>query len=277
MFGKNVPWNKGLTKDDPRIKKNLELRKITMLKKYGKLTVSPKGCHDNMSDETKLKMSKSAKRRWGRERDKIIESQNKGKNESEKFKRVHSENLKKVSARLRADPEYQKRFKNEIHPKMIKGWKNSPIWKASVTSKEYRAGQAEASRLRWADPEYHERVVRAVCKSLMKKPTMPEQKIIELMDKILPSEYKYVGDGEFILHGLCPDFVNVNGQKKIIELFGRAFHDPSIRKIPYYQTDEGRTSIFKRYGYDTLIIWDDELTDIDSVSNRIIKFNQAVM
>lgn len=280
MYKKNnIPWNKGLTKDDPRIADNLEKRKQTMLKKYGRVTITRVKGEWKPTEEARKKQSESAKKRWLRERDKIIKAQTKGKINSELFKQVHSQIFKDIVLSKKNNPEYQKKFKEEIHPKMIEGWKNSPKWKASVTSSEYRAGQSKASKLRWADPAYHDRVVSSVCKALMKRPTSPELKIIELMDKILPQEYKYVGDGQFILSGLCPDFVNTNGQKKIIEVFGRAFHDPIIRKnIPYYQTYDGRKEVFGRYGYETLIIWDDELDDSVLVSNRILEFNQkAVM
>ncbi len=45
--------------------------------------------------------------------------------------------------------------------------------------------------------------------------------VIEKFD--LP--YKYVGDGELEISGLFPDFVHERGEKKIIEVFGRYWHE----------------------------------------------------
>jgi len=106
-----------------------------------------------------------------------------------------------------------------------------------------------------------------------KKPTNPEKRVIDIVEKYnLP--YKYVGNGAIILYGLNPDFINCNGEKKIIEVFGRVFHDPIKTfkdKIKKYQTEEGRKEFFARLGYSCLVLWDDELkhlTDAEVV-NRI--------
>ena len=48
-----------------------------------------------------------------------------------------------------------------------------------------------------------------------------------------------------------PDFVNINGQKKIIELFGSYWH----KDYDEYE----RTKYFRQFGWDTLVIWDYEL------------------
>lgn len=115
-------------------------------------------------------------------------------------------------------------------------------------------------------------------KRLSIKPNLPERKIIDLLKTILPNEYKYVGDGQFILGGLCPDFVNCNGQKKIIEVFGRVFHDPLVsfrKRVPIYQTEAGRYAVFAQFGYETLTIWDDELNDMKSIKDKILSFNEV--
>lgn len=110
-------------------------------------------------------------------------------------------------------------------------------------------------------------------KSLMKRPTKPEQKFIDMTKKYnLP--YKYVGDGEFILGGRCPDFLNYNGEKKVIEIFGRVFHDPekSFFKISYKKTEEGTIKHYEKYGFKCIIIWEEELKNEKKVLNTIGDF-----
>ena len=56
-----------------------------------------------------------------------------------------------------------------------------------------------------------------------------------------------------VLGGKIPDWVNVNGKKRVIELYGNYFHNPKY--FPEKQTPEDRINYFKQFGYDTLIIW----------------------
>jgi len=47
------------------------------------------------------------------------------------------------------------------------------------------------------------------------KPNKPETLLLELADIACPNEYKFTGDGEIIIDGLCPDLFNINGKKKL--------------------------------------------------------------
>jgi hypothetical protein len=67
-----------------------------------------------------------------------------------------------------------------------------------------------------------------------------------------------------VVAGKCPDFVNVNGQKKIIELFGDYWHRG--------QNPQDRIDVFKPFGYETLVIWQRELEDLKSLRHKIFDF-----
>lgn len=80
-----------------------------------------------------------------------------------------------------------------------------------------------------------------------------ESKLSYVLRSYYPGEWRYNGDGRVIIvAGKCmPDFVNVNGKKCVIELFGTHWHD---------KPDEFRRKrLLKKYGYDTLIIWERDL------------------
>ena len=77
--------------------------------------------------------------------------------------------------------------------------------------------------------------------------------------------FKYTGDGSIIIEGKMPDFININGQKKIIELFGNYWHKKEDEMI--------RMEYFNKYGYDTLIIWEDEIKNLEAVKTKLIAFN----
>jgi hypothetical protein len=99
------------------------------------------------------------------------------------------------------------------------------------------------------------------------------------LDSILqnhfPDEWKFVGDGQVIIGGLCPDFINVNGKKKIIELFGHFWHEGKIISkggVLEHRTEAGKKKVYGEIGYDTLVIWDDELDNESKVIEKINRF-----
>jgi len=126
-----------------------------------------------------------------------------------------------------------------------------------------------ATTKHWQDKKYVTKVMKARLKALNTKPNKPEKMLNKLLKKLLPKEYKYVGNWEFIINRYNPDFINVNGQKKIIELYGDYWHNLA----DYKKRDKQRLITYKKYGYKTLIIWEHELKDLGRVKNRILVFN----
>ncbi len=116
---------------------------------------------------------------------------------------------------------------------------------------------------------YNSKNMKNRIQGLILKPNRPENILIKLIKQNnLP--YKYTGDGNFIIGNKCPDFVNVNGQKKVIEMFGDYWHNN--KKTRWHQTEFGTKAIYSQYGFKTLIIWEHELKDIDNVLERIKRF-----
>lgn len=69
-----------------------------------------------------------------------------------------------------------------------------------------------------------------------------------------------MGDGYTWIDGKCPDFLNINGKKQLIELFGTYWHKPEDEEI--------RRVHFARYGYETIVIWDHEIADLKKELER---------
>ena len=68
-----------------------------------------------------------------------------------------------------------------------------------------------------------------------------------------------------LIDGKTPDWININGQKLIIEYFGNHWHELS--------EEEERIKFFAKYGYRTLIIWASEFyRNKDLVKNKIKLF-----
>ncbi len=111
------------------------------------------------------------------------------------------------------------------------------------------------ARLKWQE---------SIRKSLHMRPNRAEQALFVLLEKLSPGDWKYVGDWEFVLAGKNPDFVNINGKKQIVELFGDYWHkgeDPAER-----------IALFREFGYETLVVWEAELKDLTRLTERVGEF-----
>jgi len=125
---------------------------------------------------------------------------------------------------------------------------------------EQRRKESKSAKENFKDPEF--------CKEFWKrfrvKPNKPETLILNILDKLFPGEWKYTGNYSFWINGKNPDFTCINGKKLLIEHFGTYWHrgkDPEERK-----------KIFSKFGYSTLVIWEEELKNMKEIENKIRKF-----
>lgn len=107
-------------------------------------------------------------------------------------------------------------------------------------------------------------------------PNKAEIELDSLLQSNFPGEYKFNGNYSqgVSLGGLIPDFVNVNGKKQVIELFGEYWHDTGRRKgIRWKSTEFGRKAVYSQLGFDCLIIWSKELESVDALVEKLRAFN----
>ena len=129
-----------------------------------------------------------------------------------------------------------------------------------------------AGRIKWRESltqeEWDEFIRNKIC-TMQWKINKSEVYLSSLLQFLYPDDWKYVGDGQFIIGGKCPDFINVNGKKQIIELFGDYWH----------RNDNGnkRKRLFAEYGYSTLIIWESELKKPQRLIKKITEFAEEKM
>ena len=96
------------------------------------------------------------------------------------------------------------------------------------------------------------------------KPNKLEVLLGNMLDEWYPNEFKFVGDGQVVIGGKCPDFINVNGKKLIIELFGDYWHRND--------NPEERIKIFEPYGFKAIVIWEKELKNIPLLYSKLQHF-----
>ena len=89
-----------------------------------------------------------------------------------------------------------------------------------------------------------------------------------IIQKNFPNEFRFVGDGSILIEGFNPDFIDCNGRKLIIEMNGTHWHN-----IPeMIEKDKRKMDAYSRYGYRTLIIWENELNNYESIKCKIREF-----
>lgn len=93
-----------------------------------------------------------------------------------------------------------------------------------------------------------------------------------IMRKGLP--YKFVGNGTHMIGLRNPDFIHNEGQKKVIELFGNYWHSPLMNpKVRFSARKDMTVKAYERKGYECLVIWEDELKNLDRLEKKIGEFN----
>lgn len=146
----------------------------------------------------------------------------------------------------------------------------------AINKKEARERKSMSLKRFWSVKENKECQLKAIFSGCNQRPNNVELVLVKLLDKILHGMYKYTGNGSFIVGGLLPDFVNINGQKKLIEMFGDYWHGTERTGVSNEQHCKERIAHFAEYGYQTLIIWEHELNNLDDVRDKIIEFNRGI-
>lgn len=133
-----------------------------------------------------------------------------------------------------------------------------------------RIANKNAARIYWQGLSENEQRAKMLlmAKSQNIRPNKPETFVLHFLNKFYPGEYRYTGDFSFIIKGKSPDFTNCNGQKKVIEFNGSYWHR---NDIPGQRED-----FFAQFGYDTLILTDSDLLDIEKLKIKVDEFHYRV-
>ena len=106
------------------------------------------------------------------------------------------------------------------------------------------------------------------------KPNRVEIKLMEILNELFPNEFEYTGDFSFWVGTKNPDFKHKN-DKKVIELFGDYWHSEEVTGINERLHEIERTNHFEQYGYNVLIIWENEIKNIERIKQKLINFNNG--
>jgi predicted Zn-dependent protease with MMP-like domain len=170
--------------------------------------------------------------------------------EINKTKTISSETKLKISKATSGvnNPFYGKHHTEETKRKL------SNIRKAQIAlGCRYGFAKMSKEQLR----EINQRTIAKCCA----RPNKAESRLMNIIDEACPGQYRYTGDASVRIANLYPDFLNVNGKKKVIEMFGNYFHSDALIKERDKKTARKpeRIAIYQAYGFDCLIIWESEL------------------
>ena len=188
------------------------------------------------------------------------------------------ERLKRMSKKFKGRPNPKlNEIKKKFPPRGMLGKHHTEKTrkKISETKKRlYKEGKIKpwnkGKKLGCEDPKQKIKRLKKIFEALRKRPTKPERKLMEILNKYFPNEFAYNGDFSqgVMLGGLIPDFINVNGRKIVIEVFGDYWHKER-KNIPWYQTEWGRKAIYSQLGYKCIVIWEHELKTDEKVYKRV--------
>ena len=173
-----------------------------------------------------------------KKRSKMMSKRMSGKNHP-MFGRKHSaETRAKLSKATTSYMEKHPEFVKEKVRQMVAG--NPPGHHSRVLKELYK------------NPEWHDRVLSPQMHS--RKMSSYEQRVLGLIKKYnLP--YKFVGNGEVWIGQKNPDFINTNGEKKIIEVYSE--YHVGFWKDKDYESE--RSKLFAKYGFQTIFLTEKDL------------------
>jgi hypothetical protein len=212
------------------------------------------------SEDTKRKLSDIMKKRWQNPEYRALQSL---LGHNRKLTQEHREKIRiAATGRLKSDETRRKISEGHKGKQLSKEHRKkiSIAEKGKPKSKQHRKRISQDKKIKWQNPEFAKKMGQAWAI----KPNKPETLILNILENFYPGEWKYTGDFSFTINGKCPDFVNCNGQKKCIEFNGTYWHRDDI--------PGEREKIFAEFGYDTLIIWENEMKNMDLVIKKIHDF-----
>lgn len=146
-----------------------------------------------------------------------------------------------------------------------------------VKSQEMKENKRKYAKEKWKNLDFKEKILKTMLKGLLKKPNKKEQ----FLDLIIQSNFsnQFVYNTKTILNGHAPDWVNINGEKKVILFNGIYWHlEKFQKKNPNYTKQDEENRLNKPYeeiGFKVIHIWEDELKNPQNIILKIKNFTRG--
>ena len=142
------------------------------------------------------------------------------------------------------------------------GWKGGKIKrKCIICQKEFEINSSEIKK---GNGNYCSYSCSRKAQKMPKHHTKPEL-IFERICKKYNLPFKYTGDGSFWIHNINPDFIECNGKKVAIEIFGDWWHSPLLNwRLTERSTLPYRKKSLKKYSWELIVLWGSDLKREDA-------------
>lgn len=152
----------------------------------------------------------------------------------------------------------------KLHPEKYKRIsKNiSNAMKDKLKSDEHKKKLSESKQEMWNNLTQEQRVNRLKHWWNQRTPNKKEELLDKLLTQWYGDKFRFVGDGKIFIGNMVPDFIGHG--KLIIELFGDYWHKP--------EDEDKRATHFAKYGYKTLVVWENELCNKNLVKQKVESF-----
>lgn len=217
-----------------------------------------KGKRGILSDETRKRIGDRTR---GKTLEEIL-----GEEKACKIRRISSLTIRrlrkegKMNPRLfgSKNPSKRPEIKAILHEQKL--GRRNPMWRIGKKHPFYGKRHSEEARRKIREKRKLQQIPTSR--------TKPELKFIEICEKYnLP--FRYTGDGSFWIENVNPDFVECNGKKIAVEVFGDYWHSRP-EKI---REDELKERTLAKYGWKRIIIWQHELDSLpeETIIDKILK------
>jgi hypothetical protein len=194
-------------------------------------------------------------------------------------KEKHADFLREVALRpevSKKKSEYARQYWDDPewgeHRREKNGKRLGKISKRLWENPEYRQMHIDRAKQMYATPERKDKQIKAMRQGAQIKPTRPEMHLMDIFNELYPNQWKYVGDGEVVMGGRNPDFINIDGKKQVAELFGTYYHSQACNGECPLMHELERKDGYAKFGHDTLVIWEHELKDEKAVRHKVLEF-----
>jgi len=187
------------------------------------------------------------------------------KNKGRKYPKEFGENLSKViSIQFKNGRESWNKGLTKETSKILKETAKKISSSKQNMSEETRIKIGIGSQRKFLDPNF----LKKFNKVNNAKPNKPEIFLTKILEEF---QFKYTGNYSFWINGKNPDFTNEN-KKKVIEYFGGYWHDEKITGKSRKDHQKEREEHFRKEGFMTLVLWEEDLKDHKKLTGKIKDF-----
>lgn len=263
-------WNKGLTKKtDERLRKlgentsktRKEKLKIGDIKIWNKNKIgSQRAWNKGLTKETDSRLRKSS------EKQKNIK-----KSKEQKDKISKTLKIKYFSGKIAVWNKGKNKDTNAAVFEISK--KLSNYYSGKTYEKLYGKEKSDKIKKKISKSHKGKKLTPEHIKNFLRRRNMSSLEI-KMNNIILKNNlpYKFVGNGEFVIENKCPDFINTNGEKILIEVYFTG-HKNKFKKDGVEIWKKEREEIFQKSGYETIFISETQVKE-ENILNILTNKNK---